>query len=298
MQYIFLILFFFFGAAIGSFINVIADRFNTGLSFWKGRSFCFACGQIIQKRDLLPIFSFLHLQGKCRYCGASIGGRTLLIEILMGVLSVLAAFKAGLFSYNFQSSIFNFGSLILILNYLPIVLYFLFIICIFALVLLISIYDMRHFIIPDRFLILLFILAILNNLYFLIINRVTNPTSYLLPFIAGTLVALPFLLLFLISRGRWIGFGDIKYIFVIGFLLGLVVGLSAVVLAFWIGAVFSSILLLLKKIKSQFSLPSPFNNLTIKSEIPFGPFLSLGVIISLYFELDIFHLNEIWQIFK
>ena len=265
---------------------MVADRFHTGLSFLQGRSFCFSCGQAIQKKDLFPIFSFLWLWGRCRFCKKTIPISSFLIEILMGVLSVLAAFKSGLFYFDFSFILVSYSSFLFLISY------FLLFISIFALVLLISVYDLRHFIIPDAFLLWLFALALLYNSYFLILDSATNLISYLLPFASGFIIALPFLLLFLVSRGNWIGFGDIKYIFVIGFLLGLTVGLSAVVLAFWIGAAFSLILLLLKKVKSQFWLPSPFNNLTIKSEIPFGPFLSLGLIISFCFELGLFHLNE------
>jgi prepilin signal peptidase PulO-like enzyme (type II secretory pathway) len=102
------------------------------------------------------------------------------------------------------------------------------------------------------------------------------------------------LFIFLISKGTWLGFGDVKYIAVIGFFLGFAQGLSAVILSFWIGAVFSLTALFLKKIVSGTNLPLLKNNLTIKSEIPFGPFLSLGIIVSFYLGLDLFHINELF----
>jgi prepilin signal peptidase PulO-like enzyme (type II secretory pathway) len=105
----------------------------------------------------------------------------------------------------------------------------------------------------------------------------------------------PFLLIFIVSKGRWIGFGDVKYIAVIGFFLGFALGLSAVILAFWIGAAFSLLVISINKFK--INLPFLRNNFTIKSEIPFGPFLSLGIILSFYFNADLFQIQSLLNFF-
>ena len=270
-----------FGAALGSFILVIVNRYNTGLSFFKGRSICFSCNVQLKNKDLFPIFSFLSLGGKCRYCESKISKETLIVEVLMGFLSVIAALKIGIFD-NFQFSIFNFQ---LILNFLLLT-------TIFATILLISIYDLKHFIIPDSFLIALFIFSL-----FYVLLLTTDYWLLATNFLSAVLLALPFLLIFLISRGRWLGFGDVKYILVLAFFLGFAEGLSAIILAFWIGAAFSLIALSLKYLKLHLNLPLIRNNFTIKSEIPFGPFLSIGIIISFYFSLDIFQINELFNIF-
>jgi len=65
-------------------------------------------------------------------------------------------------------------------------------------------------------------------------------------------------------------------------------------LAFWIGAAFSLSILFLKRLLPFKSLPMLKNNLTIKSEIPFGPFLSLGLILSFVLSLDLFQINELF----
>lgn len=284
MPLIYYIIVFLFGGAVGSFINVIADRHNTGLSFLKGRSFCFSCNTSLRSIDLFPIFSFLFLRGKCRYCHSKINYSTFLIEILMGALSLLAFFKSGLF-------------LSLTTDYSPLTtINYLLLLSIFATILLISIYDLRHFIIPDSFLIAFFFLAFIHNSYFIIQNSLSY-LSIFPSFLAGLLVTLPFLLIFLISKGRWLGFGDVKYIAVIGFWLGVANGISAVILAFWIGAAFALFALLLNFLKSHFRLPIINNNLTIKSEIPFGPFLSIGIIISFYFNADLFQIHNLFQNF-
>lgn len=284
MIYISGILIFLFGASIGSFIEVIASRYNTGLSFLKGRSFCFSCNVELNKKDLIPVFSFLFLRGRCRYCENKISNESFLVEIIMGMLAIFAASKAQVF--NFQFSISSLS-------------YFLILLLIFGNILLIAVYDLKHFIIPDSFLVSFFILS----LFYLSIFNSFNPSlmlsiSYSLLFsnlISGLILTLPFLLIFLISKGTWFGFGDVKYILVLGFFLGFAGGLSAVVLAFWIGATFSLFVLLIKKLK--INLPILSNNLTIKSEVPFGPFLSLGILISFYLNADIFQIHSLLNIF-
>jgi leader peptidase (prepilin peptidase) / N-methyltransferase len=282
MQYFFEILVFLFGAALGSFICVVAGRYGTGLPFIKGRSVCFSCNTELKSKDLFPIFSFLFLKGKCRYCQSKIPKETFFTEIVMGILSVLAALKVGLFVSYF--------SLLLTTNYLLLTF-------IFATILLISVYDLKHFIIPDSFLISLFVFSLIYLFFFPVFNSPLLLTTYYLllwNLLSGIILTIPFLLIFVVSKGTWFGLGDVKYIAVFGFLLGFSTGLSAIVLAFWVGAAFSIIAMLLKKVAPNINLPLLRNNLTIKSEIPFGPFISIGIIASLYFGLDIFHIHELF----
>ena len=283
MLYLFGILIFLLGACLGSFITVIANRYNTGLSFWKGRSFCFTCNTELKTKDLFPLFSFLFLKGRCRYCESKIPKETFVIEILMGVLSVVAAFKSGLVSLELGAMT------------VEIVLGYFLITAIFAVILLISVYDLKHFIIPDSFLITFLISSFLylfvshSDFFSLSIFQ----SSMFHSFLSGIALTIPFLFLFLISKGTWLGFGDVKYIVVLGFFLGFVQGLSAVILAFWIGAAFSILALLFQKLNAHIRLPLLKNHLTIKSEIPFGPFLSLGIILSFYFNADIFQIHSL-----
>jgi prepilin signal peptidase PulO-like enzyme (type II secretory pathway) len=194
----------------------------------------------------------------------------------MGFLAVLASLKAGLNIEIF--SIFSFFHFIIIL-------------AIFATILLISVYDLHHFIIPDTFLGWFLVLVILHNFLFF------KPFLILQYLLAGVLVMLPFGLIFLISRGRWLGLGDVKYMLVIGLFLGLSIGFSAVIMAFWIGAGFSIFFIGFRYLKKYFNLPSWVSNLTIKSEIPFGPFLSLGIIISFCFSIDLFQIQNLFNVF-
>lgn len=263
-----IIIFFIFGACIGSFVNVVALRYGTGLSFFRGRSFCFSCNEKLGFIDLIPIFSFLFLRGKCRYCHSVIPKNLLFSEIIMGFLSVCAAYKVGFL----QTGLLTNFNVSFILDYLSLV-------SLFAIVFLITIYDIKHLIIPDTFLIALLLSSFVYWFPLLVsLERVAS----------GVLLSLPFLLIFYISRGRWMGFGDIKYIALIGYMFGLYQGVSVVTLSFWIGALVSVIILSLQKIRDKRGLHPYFNKITIKSEIPFGPFLSVAIIFVVIFNINVY----------
>src|SRR6185312_12539847 len=141
---------------------------------------------------------------------------------------------------------------------------------VFSIYIVILIYDARHKIIPDALVYPAICLAFLA--------RIFSGGMFERDFLAAIGVFLFFGALYFFSRGRAMGFGDAKLALSIGFLLGTAESLSAAVLAFWIGtlAVFASFLLVRKK-------------LTMKTEIPFAPFLILGAWLSLMFHLDLFH---------
>lgn len=291
MELFWYLIFFFFGASIGSFVNVVLDRYNTGLRFWQGKSFCFSCNFLLKKIHMVPVLSFLFLRGRCSNCGSKIPHESFIIELLMGVLSILLVFKFGFLNSDFSWMLAT--SYLLLLS-------------IFASIVLISFYDLRHMIIPDSFLLTFILLSFIynslsiihNSILFLgtisfkllVLSLITNVAS-------GILLALPFFIIFLLSKGRWIGFGDIKYIAVIGFFLGLINGSSAIILAFWIGAVFSVCLLLTPIVLRFLGLSKIQNSFKINSAIPFGPFLSLGIIVSFYLNIDILQIEMIKDLF-
>lgn len=83
------IMVFLFGITIGSFLNVCIYRLPVGESLTKKNSHCMTCGTPIRWYDLVPVFSWLFLRGKCRACGSKISGRYILVESLTGILFVL-----------------------------------------------------------------------------------------------------------------------------------------------------------------------------------------------------------------
>jgi prepilin signal peptidase PulO-like enzyme (type II secretory pathway) len=251
---------FIFGTIVGSFLNVVALRYNTGMPIARGRSQCFSCGKTLRWYELVPLFSFMVLRGKCSVCKSKISLQYPIVELITGLLFYAVFLKFGIVLEAF---------------------YYFFII---ILLVVISVYDLKHKIIPDSLVFMFGSVALASSLFsFFYLHSNT-----LLDVFAGPILATPFALLWLVSSGRWIGLGDAKLILGIGFMLGLARGVSAVVFAFWIGAFFSIALIVLQRILSLSS-----KNLTMKSEIPFGPFLIIGTLLAFFFGLDIMHISEL-----
>ncbi len=263
MPTFFLIYSFVIGAIVGSFLNVVALRYNTGMTL-KGRSKCFSCGKNLNWRELVPVFSFLFQKGKCKNCKSKISWQYPLVEIMAGILFIMIFFVFP--PTTIQESFTT--------------LFYIFVTC---LLLIITIYDIKHKIIPDS-MSYTFSAVALAHLF------IGSDLSFIIPnwtqLLAGPLLSLPFVLMFLISKGTWMGLGDAKLVLGIGWILGISAGISAIVLAFWIGAVISIMwmYIIFRKIKSRY-------------EIPFGPYLILGMYIVLLFEVKIIDLRPFYEIF-
>ena len=255
--------FFVFGLIIGSFLNVVIYRMNTARSL-SGRSACMSCQNKLCWYELIPLFSFFGLQGRCRNCKEKIFIQYPLVEFVTGLifLSLFLKFR----------NIFFFSLPIFSITYLYYAL-------MFSLLIVITIYDLRHKIIPDVLSFTFDVLAFIGLFFFT--NSIFYGFSPHIPsffeFLSGLLVALPFALLWLVSRGVWMGFGDAKLALGLGWFLGLSMGFSALVLAFWIGAVVGLGLVIFSK-KYGF-----------KSEIPFAPYLILGTLLVFIFNFNLFN---------
>ncbi|OGZ04187.1 MAG: hypothetical protein A2648_01210 [Candidatus Lloydbacteria bacterium RIFCSPHIGHO2_01_FULL_41_20] len=247
MEYLVFLSVFVFGTIIGSFLNVVIFRYNTNFSLG-GRSICLYCGKILRWYELVPLISFLVLKGRCATCRSRLSLQYPSVEFMAGTLFLFSFIYA---KNNMIEAIFYF------LPYLWVVM---------SLILVIVVYDLRHKIIPDGLVFFFILLSLLRPVIFLLPGE--NITLALL---SGPVFALPFMALFFFSRGRWIGLGDAKLVLGIGWFLGMVSAGLALLFSFWIGAVVAIFLLLLKDRK-----------FTMESEIPFAPFLVLGLIIALF----------------
>ena len=252
-----LILTFIFGVVVGSFLNVVALRFNTGMGLG-GRSKCMSCGTTLTWKELIPLFSFAMQKGSCKKCKSKISWQYPLVEFIAGAIFVLI-----FFAYPPIDALTAVTTL--------------FQVVIACLLVVISVYDIKHKIIPDSF-VYTFAGLTLVNLFVGGSSWFHIPTVEML--IAGPLLALPFALLWLISKGEWMGLGDAKLTLGIGWLLGVSAGINALVLAFWIAAAISVIWLFAthKKIKP-------------KIEIPFGPYLILGMYLVLIFHIQVIDIH-------
>lgn len=274
------------GLAVGSFLNSVIYRLKTGEGFFfppkspqkflrnlgeltgLERSYCPHCKHALTWQDLIPLLSFLTLKGKCRYCQGKISWQYPLIEISTALIFLLI-FNSQ-FQISDQFSIFNF----LILIYYWIIASFLIII---------FVYDLKHFIIPDK---IIYPAILVSGIWYLVSGIFFNLyTKYeILNVIFSALGAAAFFLaIVLISRGRWMGLGDPKLAFFMGLFLGFPNILVALFFSFLIGAIIGIGLIVFRK-------------KALKSEVPFGPFLVTGTLIAFFWGETIisWYLNLFW----
>lgn len=249
------------GLCLGSFINALVYRLHwqdthqnaktaekKTYSIKAGRSICPQCKHKLAGADLIPVFSWISLGGKCRYCHEQISGQYPAIELLTAILFV--------FSYTYWPYALSTAQ-----NVAAFVLWLVFLTGFMALI----VYDIKYLTLPNRIIFPLSFIAVAGLITVSIINQDADLLKTAgIGFLLGGGI---FYILFQVSDGAWIGGGDVK----LGFLLGLLVGgpwpaLLMLFLASAMGTIYSLPMLLFKKIGP-------------KSRIPFGPFLIISAII-------------------
>ncbi len=271
MGILFAVIFFILGLIIGSFLNVVILRLNTSKSLG-GRSACMSCQSKLRFYELVPLFSFLVLKGRCRTCSTKISIQYPLVEFASGLIFVSLFLKLSAIggSASGGQDILSFT--------VPYVYYAV----MFSILLVIAVYDLKHKIIPDILSFIFGALAFVGLFFFLPgqIGFFPHVPTWI-ELLSGVFVALPFATLWSVSSGRWMGFGDAKLALGIGWLLGLSLALSSLVIAFWSGAIIGLTLVILSK-------NSKIRRMGMKSEIPFAPFLVLGTILVFLFGWNFF----------
>lgn len=244
-----------FGLCLGSFINALVFRLHAqskkvkGLSIVSGRSICPNCKHQLAAQDLLPVFSWLLLKGKCRYCKKPISWQYPFVELSTAVLFVI--------SYLFFPS-----SLLTPLSFI----FFFLWLAISVLLIALLVYDLKWMLLPNR---LVFPFIGLSAAHLLIALTISQSPAKLflntvLSLAAGAGI---FYVLFQVSNGRWIGGGDVKL--AIGYGLLLTDPLKSLLVLF-IGSIIGSIIALPRLINRK---------LTLKARVPFGPMLITALII-------------------
>lgn len=262
MDFLTLAIVFIFGTIFGSFLNVVIYRYNSGTSPLTGRSHCFSCGRILSWDELIPIASFLVSKGRCAECGVRLSWQYPIIETLTGLVFVAV--------FLLDKSVSETTLLLVI----------------FSTLIVIAVYDLRHQIIPDGLAALFAMLGLANFFLSVDISRALH-FPYVWTLIAGPMLFFPFWALWFVSRGRWLGLGDGKLAWGIGWFLGAALGGSAVILAFWIGATLALVIMGIQKI-SLLSRYFANRKFSMQSEIPFGPFLILATIIVYFTKVNFF----------
>ncbi|MEY4722717.1 MAG: hypothetical protein RLZZ324_230 [Candidatus Parcubacteria bacterium] len=244
---------FVFGAIVGSFLNAVLWRLHSGESIAHGRSHCPACMHVLGVADLIPVASWLLLGGKCRYCRKEIGVGYLVIELVTGALFVLAAqvaFGAGepggiaLIGSASDGALSGRAIAALLLHW-----YFL------AIMVVVFTFDLRHMLILRSVTMPATLVALAANLA---LGR--SPMDLAIGVAVGAGI---FWVQYALSKGRWIGGGDIHLGALMGAMLGWKLALAAVFMAYMVGAAYGIAVLLMRKKEW-------------KSEIPFGTFLSVS----------------------
>lgn len=230
---------FIIGLFIGSFLLVLADRLPRGEDVLVSRSRCESCNHLLNWYELIPVVSYVVQRGRCASCKVT-------LSLKYPVIEVLSACMFALLSHYFIATPLLFASLCIIASSLFVM----------------TLADITYQIIPDS----MQILFLLGSFFYVFISNLgTIPFSSLYSAIGSFLFLLA---IFLITRGRGMGFGDVKLAFSMGLLLGFPRIIMAYYIAFLTGAVIGIILIVTRR-KS------------LKSAIPFGPFLITGTVLTL-----------------
>lgn len=286
------ILLFIAGAFLGSFLNLVSDRLPKGEKIVFGRSRCDYCKKDLKPSNLIPIFSFIIQKGKCSFCGKKLSFYYIFSEILTGLMFVSAGYLSGIVHTQ------SISSYILLFFY---IITFSFFVTMFLT-------DLKFFLILDVLVLPAILFVFLSSVAVRVVDLAslhhslsldkfgvyliksgywTNQVIYSLRdieymVICAMAVSLFFLFLVLITKGRGMGYGDVKLGFLIGLLnsMPLSYGTSAVTrymyvasamfLSFILGAIYSLFLILMKRKK-------------MGDTIAFGPFLIMGSTIILLF---------------
>ena len=241
---------FLFGISIGSFLNVVILRLPRNESLIKRSSHCMTCGAKIRARDLIPVFSWLALKGKCHSCGKKISPRYPIVESLNGLLFVLTFW---VFDINAESII----TCILM-----------------SLLIIVGFMDWDTMEIDERILGMIALLVIPSQIF-------TDQSTIEQRIIGALIISVPFFIFGEVSRGfikkkfgedfRAIELGDTLLMIVAGAYLGT----KAIIVSAFLGIIIGAVAGLINKIISG------------ESKFAFGPFLSVGIAIGALWGNDI-----------
>jgi prepilin signal peptidase PulO-like enzyme (type II secretory pathway) len=256
------------GLAFGSFVNALVWRTNEqskkgraktkNLSIVNGRSICPHCKHVLAWYDLIPVFSWLFLRGKCRYCNKQISVQYPLVELAGGLIFVL--------SYVFwPHGVHSSGDWVIFITWLAS--------SVGLLALLV--YDFRWMLLPNKIIYPTLAIAAAGRFVYLIGYEDRKAYALLMWVLSVAVASGIFWLLFIISQGKWIGFGDVRLGFITGTLLGTP---SKSFLMILLGSILGTLFVLPALIVGKKDMAS---------RLPFGPFLISATMIVILFGTSI-----------
>lgn len=233
MEMFFLII---LGLAVGSFINVVVVRLAAGEKL-TGRSHCRKCQRQLKWYHNIPVLSFLYLRGRCAWCQGTIAWQYPLVEAAAALLFGVSVF------------FITAGDWLGWLIYLVLVSY----------LLVLFVFDFKYMVLPDS-------LTLSGAAVLLVLNLWhARPLGELL---SGLVLGGGFFALqYLVSRGRWVGAGDIRFGLLIGAALGWRLTIVALLFSYWLGAIAALALLILGRARRG-------------SHLPFGTFLAAATLLA------------------
>lgn len=231
------------GTAIGSFLNALEYRVHREESIMvqddgkAARSRCVHCAVAIENRDLVPVLSFVLLRGKCRACRKPIAWQYPMVELATGALFALAAWRYGLTIETVTIAVYM------------------------ALLMFIFIYDLKYQLILD--VVTFPAMAVAAVASVLVFGRTATDLFF------GVLIGGGFFLAqYVLSRGKWIGGGDVRLGIVLGLMLGWQQTILVLFVAYILGSIVGLALMITRKAK-------------MRTQLPFGTFLAIGAVIAL-----------------
>ena len=201
-----IVLAFILGSVFGSFLNCVSDRIIAHEKWWTGRSKCDACGHTLGILDLFPVFSYIFLKGKCRYCGTKLSVTYVLSEGLLGVLFVVYVLIHGSIDLTMVRDLGLIA-------------------CLYGL----SLSDLKSYEIPDGFI-------LFGIVWWLLFSFSLD--GLMSGVVIGGSILIITLVMEKILKKEAMGGGDIKLFFVVGLYLGILGSLFNVILACVVGLLF------------------------------------------------------------
>jgi leader peptidase (prepilin peptidase)/N-methyltransferase len=260
MEAFLIVLFFLLGLEIGSFLNVCIDRLPRGKSIVKPPSHCEACGHRLAAKDLIPLFSYLWLRGRCRYCRASIPGKLFYVELVSGVIYAFLYWKYGLTpelgAMMFYAALFT----------------------------IIFMVDLEKGVILNKVVYPAMAVAVILGVLGIQPELTQWPVEGIANIAMGGGVGFLFFLVLVVASRGGMGWGDVKLAGLIGLATGFPMVLVTIVLGAGLGAIVGVVLMAVKK-------------KGMKSRIPFGPFLSVATMVTLIWGSDMlnWYAGLIWH---
>lgn len=242
------------GLALGSFVGALVWRLHEGKDFVSDRSECEHCHHKLGVLDLIPLVSWVLLRGKCRYCGAKIGVSAPILELVMAVLFVGSYYVFPLPLETWQAWT-SFG------------LWLVYLVGLMALL----VYDLKWMLLPNAIMFPLMGIAVVESIFRQIFVNGMPPLEWANSTIFGivTLAGL-YWVLYTFSKGKWVGYGDVK----LGLFMGIALGFQRSLLALFLANIIGFLIVLPGVLTGK---------LKRTTRIPFGPFLIAAFVIAFLF---------------